>query len=58
MALPPTDGNLMSGGGAAGLSSVVIKIVFAPELMNLMSSLSPRFSFTRPSPNEACSIQS
>lgn len=54
-----TPGSLKLGlGGLAGLRSAVFRIVFAPELMKSMSSLSPRFSFTRPSPNDACSIQS
>ena len=53
-----TLGDLKSAGETAGLSSVVLRIVFEPELMKSISSLSPRFSFTRPSPNEACSIQS
>jgi hypothetical protein len=53
-----TLGDLKSAGNTAGLSSVVLRIVFEPELMNSISSLSPRFSFTRPSPNEAGSIQS
>jgi hypothetical protein len=53
-----TLGDLKSAGEMAGLSSVVLRIVFEPELMKSISSLSPRFSFTRPIPNEACSIQS
>jgi hypothetical protein len=52
-----TLGDLKSAGEMAVLSSVVLRIVFEPELMKSMSSLSPRFSFTRLSPNEACSIQ-
>jgi hypothetical protein len=53
-----TLGDLKSEGDIAALSSVVMRIVFEPELMKSISSLSPRFSLTRPSPNEACSIQS
>ena len=53
-----TLGDLKSEGAIAALSSVVMRIVFEPELMKSISSLSPRFSLTRPSPNEACSIQS
>jgi hypothetical protein len=37
--------NLESGmGGEAGLSSVVLRIIFGPELTNSMSSLSSRLS--------------
>jgi hypothetical protein len=53
-----TLGDLKSEGDIAALSSVVLRIVFEPELMKSISSLSPRVSLTRPSPNEACSIQS
>jgi hypothetical protein len=50
---------LKSGlGDSAGLRSVDFRIVFAPEVTNSMSSLSPRSSFTRPKPKAECSSQS